>query len=44
MAASVKHRYAEKSTEKTGLKKCVRCGFEIPESLVICWKCGKKYL
>jgi len=24
----------------TGLIACPNCGFEVPDSLVICWKCG----
>lgn len=27
---------------ESGLVICPRCGFKAPESLVICWKCGKR--
>lgn len=30
----------EAEVPKEGFMHCPRCGYEIPDNLVICWKCG----
>jgi ribosomal protein S27E len=29
-------------SSKIGLIRCPGCGFEIPDTIVVCWKCGKR--
>ena len=31
---------AEAGTSKEGFIRCPQCGYEIPDNLVVCWKCG----
>jgi hypothetical protein len=34
--------FSETNVE-TGFMYCPNCGFEIPDSIIVCWKCGKRF-
>ncbi|MCW4049342.1 MAG: hypothetical protein NWE89_06340 [Candidatus Bathyarchaeota archaeon] len=40
MSAETTHQHVEVDVPRTGLKPCDSCGFEVPDNLRVCWKCG----
>jgi transposase len=40
MSAEASIETVEAEAPKEGFIHCPRCGYELPDNLVICWKCG----
>jgi len=39
-AASIEVHY--EPAKEDGLRICPHCGFKVPDSIIICWKCGER--
>lgn len=42
MSVEASLRESYEVIDEAGFIICPRCGFEAPDSLVICWRCGKR--
>jgi ribosomal protein S27E len=40
MSAETTIEAVEAEAPKEGFMRCPECGYEIPDNLVVCWKCG----
>ncbi|HUV53657.1 MAG TPA: hypothetical protein VMW03_00470 [Candidatus Krumholzibacteriaceae bacterium] len=40
MSAEASFETVEAEAHREGFKRCPGCGYELPDNLVVCWKCG----